>query len=248
VKLTRVTITGADEQTRPEDLLRLQRAYPFVEWGILLSKSSEGRRPRFPAHDWILRLFEADQDGELVACGHLCGAWVRDLCEGGGAFARDRPQLARKFDRLQLNFHAETHRIHPAPFVRALALLVGEGFVREEEFIFQIDDVNDRAMDIAADGGIRAAPLFDLSGGAGVLPASWPVPVTPRAGYAGGLSPENVVGQIAAIAEVVAKAEVVPGDTEVWIDVETHVRTREVFDIGKVERFLEATAPHVEVE
>lgn len=238
MKLTTVTITGADERTDPGRLLALTKRFPFVEWGILLSASSEGRRPRFPVREWMRDLCSADMDAELRLSGHLCGAWVRDLCDGGNSFIAEAADLRHVFDRLQLNFHAETHRIQAEPFVAALLSLLNGGFNLGEEFIFQIDDVNDRAMGIAALGLIKAVPLFDLSGGAGVLPSTWPVAKTARAGYAGGLSPENVVGQLRAI-------EAVAGDAEIWIDVETHVRTDDWLDLGKVERFLEAAAPFV---
>ena len=34
-----VTITGADDSIQPSQLLDLQKEFPFVEWGILLSRN-----------------------------------------------------------------------------------------------------------------------------------------------------------------------------------------------------------------
>jgi hypothetical protein len=45
--LERVTITGADDSTSIDEMLALSRRFPFVEWGILVSKRHEGSY-RFP--------------------------------------------------------------------------------------------------------------------------------------------------------------------------------------------------------
>ena len=50
--LDRVTITGADDSIKATDLIPLSKRFPFVEWGILLSKNNEGSF-RFPTRDWI---------------------------------------------------------------------------------------------------------------------------------------------------------------------------------------------------
>ena len=56
--LNKVTVTGADNSTHINDLIGLYKEFPFVEFGILLSLSSEGG-PRFPSMDWL------DDMGEL---------------------------------------------------------------------------------------------------------------------------------------------------------------------------------------
>jgi len=235
--LDRVTVTGADNSIHPKDLVDLSNRFPFVEWGILLSKSQEGSK-RFPTVEWIDRLLELaalEFPAGVTLSGHLCGSWVRDLCRGGNSFSIDRPGLAHCFDRLQLNFHAEAHEINPDAFVAGLRNLEPE-----QGYIFQFDDVNNALMDAARLAGIQAAPLFDTSGGAGVLPGSWPKPVADYCGYAGGLSPDNLEEQLDRIAAVT------PG-ARIWIDVETHVRSGHdaQFDLGLVERFLDRAAPRV---
>lgn len=50
--LERVTITGADDSTDISQLVELSQEFPFVEWGILVSRRSEGG-PRFPSREWI---------------------------------------------------------------------------------------------------------------------------------------------------------------------------------------------------
>jgi hypothetical protein len=55
MKLHTVTISGPDNSTAVMDLLAISTAYPFVEWGILLS-SSQVPRPGYPSAAWIASL------------------------------------------------------------------------------------------------------------------------------------------------------------------------------------------------
>jgi len=48
VKLDRVTITGADDQTSIAQMAEFSDMFSFVEWGILVSRSQEGAA-RFPS-------------------------------------------------------------------------------------------------------------------------------------------------------------------------------------------------------
>lgn len=239
MNLDRVTITGADNTTDPLALARLSERYPFVEWGILFSaKCWSLGAPRFPSREWVERLIEIQFEVNLSA--HLCGSWVRDLCLGRETFRHDvGERVAGSFDRVQLNFHAIEHSVKVFPFCKALK---GWHAAGPDEYIFQLDGVNAAILETAVKWGIDASPLFDLSGGTGVLPQEWPVHTGAGryCGYAGGLSPENLKAQMALI-------EVAAGEGRIWIDVETHVRSDQDrrFDLEKVERFLEVAAPYV---
>lgn len=215
-----VTITGADDSISPKDLIPLQRSYPFVEWGILVSYMSP--RYRFPTETWI-RALRGITDLNL-SC-HVCGRWVRDLCREG-VIATELMEILPMFKRVQLNFHAILHTIDTEKFISALRQMSGK------QIIFQLDNVNNDILKTAQEADINAVPLFDTSGGAGILPEKWPDPVS-YCGYAGGLSPENVTDQLRRIHEVA-------GNSDVWIDVETKVRSENdaKFDLHKVRMFL----------
>ncbi len=106
---------------------------------------------------------------------------------------------------------------------------------QEKEFIFQYDNVNTVFVDLAKQAKVNFSALFDLSHGIGILPSEWPNLLDGvKCGYAGGLSPENLEEQIKRIEE---KA----GDTEIWIDMETHVRSNYdmLFDLQKVRQCLD---------
>jgi len=90
---------------------------------------------------------------------------------------------------------------------------------------------------------VETAILFDLPGGAGILPAEWPAPrASLPCGYAGGLDPENVEDQLQRIASVC--------DRPFWIDMERRVRSNDdsILDIAKVRQVLATCAPHVWVK
>ena len=90
--IKQVTVTGADESVTPQAMLEIQQRHPFVEWGILLSKSAEGRS-RFPSLDWLNGLVEGHDVSKFNLSGHLCGRWVRDICKGNWTFIEYRAEI-----------------------------------------------------------------------------------------------------------------------------------------------------------
>lgn len=224
--LDRVTITGADDGVNIDELVRLTLIYPHVEWGVLLSKAREGT-PRFPSLQW---LEQAGNRHSLALSGHLCGSWVRDVLDGGSAFMTERPTIAKMFNRLQLNVGNDRHTVQAHRFVNGLWSLDAHAFILQ-----MTGGANDELFDVARSADINLAPLFDSSGGSGLLPQAWPKHVSLYSGYAGGLTPENVERELGLIAAVC------PPRAKVWIDVESGVRDEENrFDINRVTDFLYA--------
>jgi hypothetical protein len=248
MNLDRVTITGADDSVLPADLIPLTHRFPFVEWGILVSQQLIGTR-RYPTTKWIERLVNiAEQDCPMQLSMHLCGRWVGEILRGS------TPSIdVAGFQRIQLNFHAERHVCVPEAFAQALRCYVKCAPRPDRQVIFQVDGVwgnkhYDALLRIDRQSDIDAVPLFDTSGGAGVLPdGGWPKPMYRDAsgavlyhGYAGGLGPENLEEQIKAIAEAA-------DDARIWIDMETRVRSEDNarLDLSKVERCLEIAARYM---
>lgn len=235
--IDRVTVTGADDSTDIPMMVDIQAEFPFVEWGILLSKSIMGVS-RFPSLEWLetLNVHRA----ELNLSGHLCGRWVRDICDGNVDEAgtptvlTDVPPFEFLFDRVQLNFHAYQHRIEDiGAFTRQVDKLA-------DQVILQFDDVNNHLLTSVRLEGVDAVPLFDTSGGAGILPKEWPKVLNCYCGYAGGLSPDNLPEQMELISSKC-------GDGPIWIDAETWLRSDgdRVFDMEKVRAVLEEAKPWV---
>ena len=239
--LDRVTLTGADDSIDPKTLFGLSHEYPFVEWGILYGSKSAAGAPRYPGRGWRdtlhadARVRYAGIDLKLSA--HLCSRFVRDFVLDGKFSVADvmAPEDLRVYQRVQLNFHAHHHPGGPAFFS-------GMRTMPSKEFIFQMDEVNDDLWKSATKEDLRAVPLFDTSGGAGLLPHSWPRPYSNvYCGYAGGLGPDNLVEQLRSISASAI------GTARVWIDMETRVRSEDdaVFDLDKCRRVLELAAPFI---
>lgn len=222
--LDRVTFTGADDSVDPLELVEISAAFPFVEWGILFSLSHQGQ-PRYPSRPWIDRLADAATPG-MNFSAHLCGRWAREMVveadnTWGVAYETSL------FRRIQINFHGRYHHRHPH-----FIFLLEAHF--EKQFILQCDGVNDHWVKEAAEKSL-CVPLFDTSGGKGLLPKTWPKPWKGvYCGYAGGLGPQNVTEQLEIIRNL-------GGNQHFWIDMERRVRSADdaVFDLSKVRAVLE---------
>jgi hypothetical protein len=225
--ITKVTITGADNSIHPKQLLDLSKKYPFVEWGILVSKKHHGSY-RFPSVPWLGVLYQLWLSGKINLSCHLCGMYVRDLAIGGTEAIKDLDRLWDIFDRVQINFHGIRHNYSTKMFD------IFHSYP-EKEFIFQYDSVNDSIARKAKENHVyNCAILYDMSSGAGILPKTWPQPLTwIQCGYSGGLSPDNLRSQLLIIESIV-------GSNKIWIDMETHVRSEDdsQFDLDKVEECL----------
>lgn len=233
--LDRVTITGADDSIRPDDLVvHPQVDPPFIEWGILFSASKQGAY-RFPSREWLRALQAVKRRSPwMKLSAHLCGRYVRDLVERGhDSWFEDHPELWHIFDRVQLNFHGKWHKISKK-FLRAIS------HYQRKQVVFQVDGVNDEAW-VQCQTVCDAVPFFDASGGAGVKPNEWPKPLPGfYNGYGGGLGPDNLTTEIP---RILAAA----GGQRIWIDMETKVRSEDDsrFEMGKVERCLADAGPFV---
>lgn len=230
MRLDRVTITGADESVKPETLAAISDAYPFVEWGILVSENRGGRAPRFPGRAWIEQALTVLSGAHLSL--HVCGRWVRELMVGRDTLL-DRWGPLAGFQRVQLNFHGSRHDVEPAA---AAALF--HRMLEDRQLIFQMDGTptNEALFWEFLRRGVSCAPLFDVSAGAGIVPDAWPRSFEglPYHGYAGGLGPETIEHELTRIAKVA-------GDARIWIDMERRVRSADdqYLDVPKVLRVLE---------
>lgn len=232
--LDRVTMTGADDSVGAGQLAALSEKYPFVEWGILFSGTRQGQ-PRYPSTEWLSDLSQHSKKG-LRLSAHLCGKWVRSLVLNGSfIWIQEYEIFAEMFTRVQLNFHGH--------FMEGK-----KGWTEnlkkhhEKQYILQYDGANDAACDeLIRSTGFSAVPLFDKSGGAGIVPGEWPKAM-PKVycGYAGGLGPETLRDELARIDQAA-------GPEQIWIDMETRVRSEndKIFDLEKVEACLKITKEFV---
>lgn len=237
-----VTMTGADQSvTNLDDLFSTFHHFPFVEWGILVS-FQHTNAPRFPSHAWITDLVMENQrrgrrvqrpHGLMPLSLHLCGRYVRDLLNGGTLVQDTFGDLLSGFQRIQLNFHGDPHRLAIEPFLDRIQAW------QETELILQVDNVNTSLLHLLHTHGRAVSALFDTSGGAGIVPHEWPALLPFPCGYAGGLGPETLPIQLPRIAERVQ-------DQTTWIDMERRIRSTddESFLLDKVHTCLALAQPY----
>lgn len=232
MKLEKVTITGADAFTDISDLVAISKKYPFVEWGILVSKSKEGNYFRYPTFYWIEGLLEELKLNNIQRAVHICGEWARDLAEkeDGHSFFTDRPTISKLFDRYQINYH---HDLNSSKIERMLSNI--SPFI-DAPILIPVKDFSG-----LKDFSGRAKYLYDVSGGCGVVPSKWIAPPFLNCGYAGGMGPHNIEN----ILEQIDK--VCPSDYVTWIDMETKVRVEDdsKLDLTAVEKVLEVCKAYV---
>lgn len=239
-----VTITGADDAVNPTDLARLSTRYPFVEWGILFSEKREGQ-PRYPSSEWRTRFGALVEDmresTSMLVSLHLCGRAARETWAGEARWVAELEEA----QRVQLN---------GVKGPREKGELAGKTFERwGREFIVQVRSHEDlplavfeaamshvNALELHGDPpafGIATSILFDVSGGQGIRPKEWPLPVPGvKMGFAGGINPENLLSVLMPLFK--AWKALPHGQAPFWIDMETGVRVNDVFSLERVERVL----------
>lgn len=172
---------------------------------------------------------------------HVNYDWCSDFCSGNIP-----TELKSLLDR--------KHKNTGKPIIKRWQLNLGDGtiipdakyisdiikYYPYQEFIFPYNN-NYKLQNFIEElnkTGVKFSLLFDASYGAGISPSSWNKPVYQQhpQGYAGGLSPENVVQNLDKIAKVAGNR------TDVWIDAEGKLMkpgTR-IFDLNRANRYINA--------
>ncbi len=225
MKLRYVSLTGADDAVAIADLNKIAEKYPFAEFAVLLMPEARGQS-RVPTARWVSNFVREYKGAHKAA--HLCGSAFLGFVAGEPGIL----DMMQGFRRIQLNleFGDVDGKYEKENLLRQIR--ANPGF----EFVIQYSDRNKNLLP-----RLREIPnhaiLFDGSAGRGVSPQGWPAPLEGHfCGYAGGINPGNVLWNIEQIAHVA-------GDYETWIDMESGLRTDDRFDLDKVMRVLEISAP-----
>lgn len=239
-----VTLTGVDEKTDLSELVRLSAEFPFVEWGVLYDESLAGRDPRYPSLDWISQFAAVAEQNSLYVALHLCGSAVarlRDFVAADELPSRTPAteptfallDLAQRFGRVQLNTVAKMSHV---PALRALIQRISRSENRTRVILQWTDG------SAAVCGWLQSEHAFevlvDSSGGRGVERTDWPSlgQTHPRAGYAGGLGPDNLAEQLPRIAKAAYRRSY-------WVDMETKLRNEQgYFDLSRCKQALQTAA------
>ena len=217
-----ISLTGADDQVNPADLVALHADYPEVEFGILIYAGREGR-PRYPTRAWIDRFLELAP--ALPKALHVCGDSIPVLLEGD----HDLLALAGHFGRVQLN----VRQMVPGLADRINAFGASYNGIVISQHHAAVENLW-REINLP-----RYQMLMDGSAGTGTLPAQWdPPPTGYVCGFAGGLTPENIAIQFPLI-------RAAAGDATYWIDLECGLRSSDnCFEMSRVRSFVEQVRLH----
>lgn len=226
-----VTITGADDAVDPAILDEIGREFPFVEWGILFSKSREGQA-RYPSSGWRERFYWATNDrGEYyTTAAHLCGKSVDAFL---AAYGHLETEVTMGYNAIQFNKLTADNRDQ-------IFQVAADG---RETVIIPYNRHTDVLLNGLFDEDVPEdlLLLLDASGGKGISwqEEGWPDIPEPWAsrlavGYAGGINEDNVEQTVFELIQTHRDS-----NGGLWIDLESGARTDEKFDIDKVIRILE---------
>lgn len=205
MRLSTIVLSGANEHTDAEAIISLCKDFSGIaELGIQVSGDkayySSGRY-------WWLQLLCHLATPDIRIALHLNKDWVEDFCAGKippeleTFLTLSHPDGSPKIKRIQLNFKIGREK---APNVHTL-LCTMKRYARHD-FILSYNDSNrDFIRQLRQSGCKIDALLYDSSFGEGIAPSIRPAPVFDDVyqGYAGGLSPDNVLKELENINTVV---------------------------------------------
>lgn len=174
-----ITLTGVDERTPINDLLRLTETYPSLELGILYTETPEGRN-RYPYKEWIENTVLHLRDRCAI---HVCGRDALSkvyFAHHGWLFSAGRIQINRP--------NIEFAKLYDLSIIYGVPIIT------------QWSHKNTHLVDAEVEGHCL---LVDSSGGRGISPEKWERPDTPKpVGFAGGLGLDNLHIELPKIMEV----------------------------------------------
>lgn len=220
------TLTGIDSKTDLSRVADLSAEFPFLEFGVLLSRSLGDKDSRYLDFQSIERIVHT-LSGKTKLALHVCGRAVKEYVAG----AADIDGLVNAgVGRVQLNFS-----LPQMPF--SMADLDGAISASPVPVITQHFPPNEGLAE-----GIKSENhhvLFDLSGGRGIAASTYLEPFKGKyTGYAGGLGPDNLAASMRSVLAV-SKFQ------SVWIDMENRIRTDGYLDLVKCEKVASIAAGSV---
>lgn len=240
MRLVTITCSGANEHTEIETLVSTLQPFKNAELGIQVSNLKGAYAT---ARYWWLRalyLYLIQNRISIPIALHINSGWVEDFCQGRVApelekflclfGADERPFIKR----VQLNFKIGREKTPNLEVLR-------ETICRfpNQRFILSCNESNAGFIQELYQTGLEFDLLYDNSFGEGILPDVYPAPRFKYVlhGYAGGLSPDNVIEELNKISKVI------PCGAGFCIDAEGKLKGDDRhFSLKKCRRFLEVAS------
>ena len=226
MNLRYITCSDPREHNSIKSIIELAKM-PHAEIAVQCHPSKMS--PGMPRNVWFENLLkEVVQLPRMNLAIHINSEWVNDICVNGNipyplsawfkvGNKREKPII----QRIQLNMTKATadniNIYHVAKIIDCYW---------DKEFIFQYNDKTREAIQKLHNAGLKFSLLFDASGGNGIAPKSWEKPIyeSHPMGYSGGMSAENVIGNLRKINTLV------PKDDAIWIDAEGKLKSNDLFE------------------
>ena len=213
-----ISLTGADDRTNIKDLESLSDLYPLFECALLIFPEALSIN-RNPSVEWRKYLYNSGVKNRAI---HLCGTSIDKFALQDKTIMQDIENVQRVQINLQPRWASEK-------LYEQLVKVVEKN--SHIEFITQHNEKNKPYFHYW-EKVVNHGYLFDGSLGKGICPDKWISPVSDkRCGYAGGLSPDNII-------ENLSKIFAVANDKPFWIDMESGVRSENKFDLKKCNEVL----------
>lgn len=228
----KISITGADDLVNIDSLNSFVTAYPQLELAILYFPEKESH-PRNPGKQWRNKFFSVIPKKNTAI--HLCGQEVFETILSNDFEHSEVFKELKKTERIQININARKDIFSHEDIQKIYTVLLSHNFTlilqyhnRSKDWILPY--ISEKKLD-------NVHILLDASLGKGVTPDIFEVPEQLRhldypIGFAGGLNPEN-------ISKVHTQVKSI-GLNKYWLDLESGVRTDNVFDLDKFQKLCKS--------
>ncbi len=236
-----ITCSDMREHNDIDEIISLGKKYPMAEFAIQAHPSKFS--PYMPRYVWFDTLAHAARVNKMNLAMHVNAEYRTELCRGNIPYHLHRLWEIQRNDgthvigRVQININGGNDKFKfyadkVADIIRAYP---------DIKFIFQYAPVQKKRIQRLDKQGVPFALLYDVSGGEGKLSrGSWGGIILSghQTGYAGGLSPDNVVENLDYINTLL------PKDCITWIDAEGKLKSpddngKKLFDTALAEKYIE---------
>lgn len=233
-----ITCSDPRNHNRIDEMFNLWNLDERVEIAVQMHPGKVS--PDTDRYQWVQQLvdtvYRTPGKRECPLAIHVNCGWCDDICNGkipeplAPLFeAHSHFRFSAIVQRIQLNMPQKTaENFNPQKLKNVI------DYFLDQTFIIQYNDRTKNAVDALHKTGARFQLLFDASGGRGIDAKEWQAPIYPgkhNMGYSGGMSPENVAGNLDKIA-------MVAGNHSIWTDAEGKLKTDDKFDSARAAAYI----------
>lgn len=230
--LSLISFVGIDEQTNLDDILQMTSVVP-CEFSVLFSDSkSVANYTRYPSHRFCKDFLEWGDAKDVITSLHLCGSVIERYLKQD----KDVMDLCVGASRIQLNLNIHSF---PGSYEKLTSGLIDIMKTHNHKIVLQQNKTKANfnlsfLKTLSSSLYANVNLLHDGSGGFGrEITKVEPPSAYHFTGYAGGIKPENVARIVNLIESINSAGK------EYYIDMESGVRTDNVFSVEKCQQVID---------